>query len=98
MTTGWLVDKSAYARLGLSPDVDLWLDRINRGLVHITTLTLLEIGFSAVNVEHWRAVHDTPPIPLMPVTDLTPRSEQRAVEVQGCWRQGASIARRLCQI
>lgn len=83
MTDGWLVDKSAYARLTRSPDATLWLDRINRGLVQISTLTLLEIGFSAQDAEGWHAFQHGPPISLMPVCDITPRAERRALEVQG---------------
>jgi len=83
VTAGWLVDKSAYARLELSPDADGWLDRINRGLVHITTITLLEIGYSALNAEHWSAFQQSPPISLLPVADITPRAERRAVDIQG---------------
>jgi len=50
--TTFLIDKSALHRLSTSPDVDLWTDRINRGLVRISTVTRLEIGFSA------RSAHD----------------------------------------
>jgi predicted nucleic acid-binding protein len=45
--TTWLIDKSALVRLGSSPDAEVWAGRIGRGLVHITTVTLLEVGFSA---------------------------------------------------
>ncbi len=41
-----LIDKSAYERLGQSPDATTWIDRIERGLVHISTVTRLEIGYS----------------------------------------------------
>jgi predicted nucleic acid-binding protein len=44
---GWLIDKSALARLGSSPDAAEWASRIERGLVHISTVTRLEVGFSA---------------------------------------------------
>jgi predicted nucleic acid-binding protein len=47
MSTSWLIDKSALVRLGSSPDAEEWADRIERGLVTITTVTLLEAGFSA---------------------------------------------------
>ncbi len=46
-STSWLVDKSAPARHGHSARGDVWTERINRGLVRITTVTLLEIGYSA---------------------------------------------------
>ncbi|MFC7763751.1 hypothetical protein ACFQY4_41300 [Catellatospora bangladeshensis] len=37
----WLIDKSALVRLSTSPDAAAWADRIGRGLVHVTTVTLL---------------------------------------------------------
>ena len=46
MTT-WLIDKSALARLAVSPDAAEWAARIERGLVRITTVTRLEVGYSA---------------------------------------------------
>lgn len=82
MTRHWVIDTSAYARLAQSPDQDEWLDRISRGLVRVTTVTLLEIGFSAQSGATWHRMHE-PPIARMPVDNLTPRTEQRAVEVQG---------------
>lgn len=45
--TRWLVDKSALARLAQSPDAGTWAENIQRGLVRICTVTLLEVGFSA---------------------------------------------------
>lgn len=82
MTTGWLIDKSAYARLGQSPDLDTWLTRINRGLVHVSTLTLLELGFSATNRERWEQALNGPPLALLLAEYLTPAMEDRALEVQ----------------
>jgi len=43
----WLIDKSALIRLPTSSARDEWYQRIERGLIHVTTLTLLEIGYSA---------------------------------------------------
>ena len=43
--TGWLIDKSALVRLAHSDDAEEWASRIQRGLVRITTMTRLEIGF-----------------------------------------------------
>jgi hypothetical protein len=45
--TSWLIDKSALVRLGASPDAAEWADRIERGLVRITTVTRLEVGYSS---------------------------------------------------
>jgi len=78
----WLIDKSAYAGLGRSPDDQTWADRIDRGLVRITTLTRLELGYSARTAADWRAELDVPPLAAMPVQYLTPAIEDRAVEVQ----------------
>lgn len=80
--TDWLVDKSALVRLGESPDADAWASRIERGLVRITTVTRLEIGFSARSAAQARSVFGTPPISAMPVEYLTPAIEDRALEVQ----------------
>ena len=78
----WLVDKSALVRLGESPQAQEWADRIGRGLVHITTITLLEVGFSARSGPDLRGAARRPPLSSMPVEYLSPTIEQRAVEVQ----------------
>lgn len=81
MTT-WLIDKSAIGRLHLSDEAPEWADRIQRGLIRICTVTRLEVGFSARSVMDHRALLGKPPIASMPVEYLTPRIEDRAVEVQ----------------
>jgi predicted nucleic acid-binding protein len=83
VTRGWVIDKSAYARLLGSPEVDEWLARIERGLVRITTVTLLELGYSALTSKGWVDAVREPPVGYMPVEHLTPLMEARAVEVQG---------------
>ena len=80
---GWLIDKSALVRLGRSPDGELWADRIQRGLVRIATVTLLEVGYSARDAEDLRAGLREPPVASMPVEYAAPASEDRAVEVFG---------------
>jgi predicted nucleic acid-binding protein len=80
--TAWLVDKSALVRLSASPDAQTWADRIGRGLLHITTVTLLEVGFSARSGPDLRASSQRPPLSLLPVECMTPAAERRAVEVQ----------------
>lgn len=80
--TSWLIDKSALVRLGRSPEAADWAARIERGLVRISTVTRLEVGFSARSGRDLRAGHDRPPLTLMPVEYLTPAIEDRAVEVQ----------------
>jgi predicted nucleic acid-binding protein len=80
--TDWLVDKSALVRLGESPDAEKWATRIERGLVRITTVTRLEVGYSARSAAQARAAFRTPPIAAMPVEYLTPATEDRALAVQ----------------
>jgi len=79
--TDWLIDKSALVRLGVSPDADEWASRIERGLVRITTVTRLEVGYSARSGADLRAGLYQPPVSAMPVQYLTPAIEDRAVEV-----------------
>jgi predicted nucleic acid-binding protein len=80
--TGWLIDKSALVRLGTSPDAADWAERIQRGLVRITTVTRLEVGYSARSAADLKAGTARPPLAAMPVEYVTPRIEDRAVEVQ----------------
>jgi predicted nucleic acid-binding protein len=79
--TDWLIDKSALVRLGSSPDADGWASRIERGLVRITTVTRLEVGYSARSGAELRVGLRQPPVSAMPVEYLTPAIEDRAVEV-----------------
>lgn len=80
----WLVDKSAYVRLQLGqvPNRDEWSVRISRGLVRLSTITRLELGYSARSGETGRRQFASPPLSLMPVEHLTPAIENRALEVQ----------------
>lgn len=78
----WLIDKSALSRIQDSPDGDDWAIRIDRGLVQITTATILEVGYSARALSDWLDRVGMPPISRMPVAGLTPAIERRAVEVQ----------------
>lgn len=80
-STSWLIDKSALARLGSSAQAEVWSERINRGLVRITTVTLLEIGYSAQSAMDLRSVLASRPIAAMPVEYFTPAVEDRAVQV-----------------
>ena len=80
MTT-WLIDKSALARLTASPDAAEWATRIERGLVRITTVTRLEVGYSARSGSDLRTGFAQPPLASMPVEYMTPAIEDRAVEV-----------------
>jgi predicted nucleic acid-binding protein len=79
--TTWLIDKSALVRLAASPDAGQWAGRIERGQVRITTVTRLEVGYSARSGAELRAGLREPPLSAMPVEYLTPAIEDRAVEV-----------------
>ena len=80
--TAWLIDKSAYTRLPNSLDAETWMAKIERGLIRITTLTQLEIGFSTRSAEDYRLNLEEPPLAQMPVEYVTPAIEDRALEVQ----------------
>jgi predicted nucleic acid-binding protein len=80
--TDWLIDKSALVRVGAAVDGQMWAERIERGLVRVSTVTRLEIGYSARTGDELRAGLRRPPLAAMPVEYLTPAIEDRAVEVQ----------------
>lgn len=80
--TQWVVDKSALVRLGDSPDAATWAQRIERGLVRITTVTRLEVGYFARSGPDARSMFRRPPLSAMPLEYLTPAIEDRALEVQ----------------
>ena len=82
MTTIWLIDKSAIGRLHLASDAETWVERIERGLVRISTVTRLEIGFSARSGGDHQALFTDPPVASMPVEYLTPMIEDRALAIQ----------------
>jgi predicted nucleic acid-binding protein len=78
----WLIDKSALVRLSESPDARDWITRIDRGLVRVASVTILEVGFSARSADDLRTKLRRPPVSAMPVQNSTPRIEARAIEVQ----------------
>jgi predicted nucleic acid-binding protein len=82
--TSWLIDKSAYVRLALgqAANRDQWSTRISRGLVRLSTITRLELGYSARSGKAGRQQFAAPPLSLMPIEHLTPAIEDRALEVQ----------------
>jgi predicted nucleic acid-binding protein len=79
--TDWLIDNSALVRLADSSGAAEWAARIQRGLVRITTVTRLEVGYSARSGPDLRAALRQPPLAAMPVEYQTPAIEDRAVEV-----------------
>jgi predicted nucleic acid-binding protein len=82
--TSWLIDKSAYVRLqlGQAANRDEWSARISRGLVRLSTITRLELGYSARSGDAGRRQFALPPLSLMPIEHLTPAIEDRAFQVQ----------------
>jgi len=76
-----LIDKSALVRLGASAEAAAWAERIQRGVVRITTVTLLEIGYSARDASDLDAGLHGPPVGSMPIEYATPIAEDRAVHV-----------------
>jgi predicted nucleic acid-binding protein len=77
-----LIDKSALVHLPGSTQAEAWANRIQRGLVRISTVTRLEVGFSARSGGELRGGLALPPLSSMPVEYLTPAIEDRAVAVQ----------------
>lgn len=81
MTT-WLADKSALVRLATTPEAVKWANRAQRGMVRISSLTRLEVGYSARSGADLRAAVGRPPLSSMPVEYMTPAIEDRAMAVQ----------------
>ncbi len=78
-----LVDRQVrVGTTGHEPGRRTCAERIGRGLIHVTTVTLLEVGYSARTARELRSASSEPSLSLMPVEYLTPAMEQRAVEVQ----------------
>lgn len=80
--SAWLIDKSALVRLAASPGSSDWANRIERGLVQISGVTRLEVGYSARTADELRQALRRPPLASMPVAYQTPAIEDRAFEVQ----------------
>ena len=76
------MDTSALARLSRSPEAATWAERIEKGLVRISTVTRLEIGYSARSGADLHAATHRPPLASMPVEYQTRAIEDRAIEVQ----------------
>ena len=76
--SGWLIDKSALARLAESPQRKVWAERINSGEVHLSTLTRLEVGYSARSSQDLENAFSSPPLSKMPIEGVTPAIEELA--------------------
>ena len=81
--TDWLIDKSALVRLADAAESQVWLDRCQQALVRIATPTLLEVGYAARTGDDWDQLTTGAPVSWLPVQYVTPRAEQRALQVQG---------------
>lgn len=77
----WLVDNSALSRLDQAEVVAVLAPRIDQGLVAVSILTELEVGYSARSTSHYRATRRSIVDRLIPVA-IPYRAEARAREVQ----------------
>lgn len=80
--TEWLIDTSALVRLTTSPHAATWAEQIGRGVVRISTVTRLELGYSARSGQDLRGALRRVPLSSMPLEYQTPAVEDRAMEVQ----------------
>ena len=79
--TSWLVDKSALVRITESPDRDEWVSRTARGLLHICTVTRLEVAYSGRSAAEISQQFARPPLAHMLIEHFTPAIEERALQV-----------------
>jgi len=77
----WLIDKSALVRLGETKDAASWAQRINDGQVYISSITRLEIGYSARSLKDLEKSFSTLPLSKMRIESLSPTIEDRAWDV-----------------
>lgn len=77
----WLIDKSALARIHHPAVADTVLSRVQAGLVGVSIVTELEVGFSARSVADYRTTRRDLLDHLIP-TALPGRAEHRAREIQ----------------
>lgn len=77
----WLLDNSALSRLDRPEVVDVLVPRIDRGLVGVSILTELEVGYSARSTSHYSATRQSIVDRLLPIA-IPYAAEARAREVQ----------------
>lgn len=77
----WLIDKSALVRLGVARHSALWASRIDQGQVHLSSITRLELGYSARSGRELVDSFASLPLSKMRVHLLSPAIEERAWEV-----------------
>lgn len=80
----WAIDKPAYTRLPAGLDAEAWVDRIDRCLVRISTVTRLEIGYTFRAGEQARIEPTAPPLTMMPVEYLTRPSRTAPSKCRCC--------------
>ncbi len=79
--TGWLIDKSALVRIGESRAVAKWAQRIQLGLVHMSSITRLEVAYSARSSNDLEKSFSDPPLTHLRIEPLSPAIEERAWEI-----------------
>lgn len=84
----WIIDASALYRLPDSSQSTIWRERIERGLVQISSITRLEVGYSARSAKDLEDTFSTPPFSMMPIQGLTPAIEELA------WQTLRQLAKR----
>ncbi|AYY13040.1 PIN domain nuclease [Actinobacteria bacterium YIM 96077] len=77
----WLIDKSVLARIGEDSVAEVVLPRVQAGLVGVSIVTELEVGFSARSINDYRTTRDDLLDHLFPVL-MPARAEFRAREIQ----------------
>lgn len=78
---GWLIDKSALVRIGESKEVAKWAQRIQLGQMHMSTITRLEVAYSARSASDLEESFSTAPLTHIRIEPLSPAIEERAWEL-----------------
>jgi len=78
----WIIDSSALHKLGLSRDLELWESRIERGLVHVASVTLLEIGYSVRSSADYHEVFSSGIVGNLVEVSLSVEAEKTATDIQ----------------
>lgn len=77
----WLLDKSALSRLDRPEVQAVLVPRLDSGLVGVSIVTELEVGYSARSTDHYRATRRSIVDRLLAIS-IPLRAESRAREVQ----------------
>ena len=79
---GWIIDTSAFHRLRASADYPKWKNRITRGLVFVSSVTLLEIGFSARSAADYEETRTSVLVQNLEELSITWDVEKAALAIQ----------------